>query len=46
MSLTFHIWRQTNFQSKGQIVRYEARDINPDIIDLELWQLHFTLLPS
>jgi succinate dehydrogenase / fumarate reductase iron-sulfur subunit len=36
MNLTLHIWRQKNVQSKGKMVRYEARDINPDMSFLEM----------
>ncbi|HET9785798.1 MAG TPA: 2Fe-2S iron-sulfur cluster-binding protein, partial [Pyrinomonadaceae bacterium] len=36
MNLTLHIWRQKNSQSKGKMVRYEAKDINPDMSFLEM----------
>ena len=36
MNLTLHIWRQKNGDAKGKIVRYEARDINPDMSFLEM----------
>ena len=36
MNLTLHIWRQKNAQSKGKMVRYEARDINSDMSFLEM----------
>ena len=36
MNLTLHIWRQKNSQSKGKMVHYEARDINPDMSFLEM----------
>jgi succinate dehydrogenase iron-sulfur subunit len=36
MNLTLHIWRQRNSQAKGKMVRYEARDINPDMSFLEM----------
>src|SRR5678815_5452573 len=36
MNLTLHVWRQKNSQSKGKMVRYAARDINPDMSFLEM----------
>ena len=36
MNLTLHIWRQKNAQTKGKMVRYEARDINSDMSFLEM----------
>ena len=36
MDLTLHIWRQKNGDAKGKMVRYEARDINPDMSFLEM----------
>jgi succinate dehydrogenase / fumarate reductase iron-sulfur subunit len=36
MNLTLHVWRQKNSQAKGKMVRYEARDINPDMSFLEM----------
>ena len=36
MNLTLHIWRQKNSQAKGKMVRYEARDINPEMSFLEM----------
>ena len=36
MNLTLHVWRQKNSQSKGKMVCYEARDINPDMSFLEM----------
>jgi succinate dehydrogenase / fumarate reductase, iron-sulfur subunit len=36
MNLTLHIWRQKNAQSKGKMIRYEARDINSDMSLLEM----------
>ena len=36
MNLTLHIWRQKNAQSKGKMIRYEARDINSDMSFLEM----------
>jgi succinate dehydrogenase / fumarate reductase iron-sulfur subunit len=35
MTLTFHIWRQRNKQSRGQMVRYESSSFNPDMSMLE-----------
>ena len=35
MNLTLHIWRQKNSHAKGKMVRYEARDIKPDMTFLE-----------
>ena len=36
MNLTLHIWRQKNAQSKGKMIRYEARDINSEMSFLEM----------
>jgi succinate dehydrogenase / fumarate reductase iron-sulfur subunit len=36
MNLTLHIWRQKNAQSPGQMVRYDAKDISPDMSFLEM----------
>jgi succinate dehydrogenase / fumarate reductase iron-sulfur subunit len=36
MNLTLHIWRQANAEVKGRMVRYEARDIGPDMSFLEM----------
>ena len=36
MNLTLHIWRQKNAQTKGKMVRYEARDINSEMSFLEM----------
>ncbi len=36
MNLTLHIWRQKNASSKGEMIRYEARDINSDMSFLEM----------
>ncbi len=36
MNLTLHIWRQKNAQTKGKMIRYEARDINSDMSFLEM----------
>jgi succinate dehydrogenase / fumarate reductase iron-sulfur subunit len=36
MNLTLHIWRQKNSHAQGKMVRYEAREINPDMSFLEM----------
>jgi succinate dehydrogenase / fumarate reductase iron-sulfur subunit len=36
MNLTLHVWRQAAANQKGQMVRYEARDISPDMSFLEM----------
>lgn len=36
MNLTLHVWRQRNAQSEGALVKYEARDISPDMSFLEM----------
>jgi succinate dehydrogenase / fumarate reductase, iron-sulfur subunit len=36
MDLTLHVWRQQNAGAPGKIVRYEAREINPDMSFLEM----------
>ncbi|HEY7636759.1 MAG TPA: succinate dehydrogenase/fumarate reductase iron-sulfur subunit [Gemmatimonadales bacterium] len=36
MNLTLHIWRQSSASEKGRMVRYEARDISPDMSFLEM----------
>jgi succinate dehydrogenase / fumarate reductase, iron-sulfur subunit len=36
MNLTLHIWRQANPADQGRMVRYEARDIGPDMSFLEM----------
>ena len=36
MNLTLHIWRQKNASEKGRMVRYDAKDINPDMSFLEM----------
>ena len=35
MKLILHIWRQKNPSVRGRMVRYEARDLNPDMSMLE-----------
>ena len=36
MRLILHVWRQKNTASGGRMVRYEAKDVNPDMSVLEL----------
>jgi succinate dehydrogenase / fumarate reductase, iron-sulfur subunit len=36
MNLTLHVWRQRNAQSQGAMVKYDARDISPDMSFLEM----------
>jgi succinate dehydrogenase / fumarate reductase iron-sulfur subunit len=36
MNLTLHVWRQAAANTKGQMARYEARDISPDMSFLEM----------
>lgn len=36
MNLTLHVWRQKDANSQGRMVKYEARDINPDMSFLEM----------
>ncbi|HXH09169.1 MAG TPA: succinate dehydrogenase/fumarate reductase iron-sulfur subunit [Alphaproteobacteria bacterium] len=36
MNLTLYVWRQKTPAEKGDFVRYEARDINPDMSFLEM----------
>jgi succinate dehydrogenase / fumarate reductase iron-sulfur subunit len=36
MNLTLHVWRQKNSNEKGRMVRYEARDVSPDMSFLEM----------
>jgi succinate dehydrogenase / fumarate reductase iron-sulfur subunit len=36
MNLTLHVWRQAGANVKGKMVRYEARDISPDMSFLEM----------
>ena len=35
MNLILHIWRQKNPADRGRMVRYDARDLNPDMSMLE-----------
>lgn len=36
MNYKLHVWRQKNAQTKGKMVVYEAKDINPDTSFLEM----------
>ena len=36
MNLTLHVWRQAAADALGRMVRYEARDISPDMSFLEM----------
>jgi succinate dehydrogenase / fumarate reductase iron-sulfur subunit len=36
MRLTLHVWRQKNANQPGRMVRYEARDVNPEMSFLEM----------
>jgi len=36
MNLTLHVWRQAGPESPGKMVKYDARDINPDMSFLEM----------
>jgi succinate dehydrogenase / fumarate reductase iron-sulfur subunit len=36
MNLTLHIWRQKNASDKGKMVRYDAKNVNPDMSFLEM----------
>lgn len=36
MNLTLFIWRQKNAQAKGRMVRFEAKEISPDMSFLEM----------
>ena len=36
MNLTLHVWRQKGPQAPGRMVRYEARDVSPDMSFLEM----------
>jgi succinate dehydrogenase / fumarate reductase iron-sulfur subunit len=36
MNLTLQVWRQKNSSSQGQMVSYQARDVNPDMSFLEM----------
>src|SRR5215203_211828 len=36
MNLTLHVWRQKNRATAGSMVRYDAKDISPDMSFLEM----------
>src|SRR5688500_5021408 len=36
MNLTLHVWRQPSGGAKGKFVRYDARDVSPDMSFLEM----------
>ena len=36
MNLTLYVWRQKNAAAKGSMVKYEARDVSPDMSFLEM----------
>jgi succinate dehydrogenase / fumarate reductase iron-sulfur subunit len=36
MNVTLHVWRQAGPQAKGSLVRYDARDVSPDMSFLEM----------
>jgi succinate dehydrogenase iron-sulfur subunit len=36
MNLTLYVWRQKNSADKGRMVRYDAKDISPDMSFLEM----------
>ena len=36
MNLTLHVWRQKNAADTGRLVKYEARDVSPDMSFLEM----------
>ena len=36
MKFTLHVWRQKNAATKGDFVKYDARDISPDMSFLEM----------
>ena len=36
MNLTLYIWRQPNAKTEGKMVRYEAKNVNPDMSFLEM----------
>jgi len=36
MNLTLYVWRQENKDAKGKIVKYDAKDISPDMSFLEM----------
>jgi succinate dehydrogenase / fumarate reductase iron-sulfur subunit len=36
MNLTLNVWRQKNLRDKGRMVRYDAKDVSPDMSFLEM----------
>jgi succinate dehydrogenase / fumarate reductase, iron-sulfur subunit len=36
MKVTLHVWRQAGPRAKGSLVRYDARDVSPDMSFLEM----------
>src|SRR5688500_10386835 len=36
MNLTLHVWRQKDAKSEGRMVKYDAKDISPDMSFLEM----------
>src|SRR5215208_6395803 len=36
MNLTLHVWRQQNAKAEGRMVRYDAKEISPDMSFLEM----------
>jgi len=36
MNVTLHVWRQKNARTEGHFVRYEAKDVSPDMSFLEM----------
>jgi len=36
MNLTLYVWRQPNAKTEGKMVRYEAKNVNPDMSFLEM----------
>ena len=36
MNLTLHVWRQKNARDAGRLVKYEARNVSPDMSFLEM----------
>jgi succinate dehydrogenase / fumarate reductase iron-sulfur subunit len=36
MNLTLHVWRQKNAKAEGKMVRYDAKDVSPDMSFLEM----------
>jgi succinate dehydrogenase / fumarate reductase iron-sulfur subunit len=39
MNVTLHVWRQNNATAKGQMVKYEVKDVSPDMSFLEMLDL-------